>query len=77
MPCMGQHVLGRIHCVQSKARGPPKCVLCSQAQAQSQAQAAARERGDVTRSPQDAAETWRRHIYVEGLYAEPMGMAGI
>lgn len=54
-----------------------KCVLCSQAQAQSQAQAAARERGDVNRSPQDAAETWRRHIYVEGLYAEPMGMAGI
>ena len=60
------------------ANGPPsadKLALCSQAQAQSQAQAAARERRDVTRSPQDAAETWRRHIYIEGLYAQPMGMA--
>lgn len=44
-----------------------------QAQAQSQAQAAARERADVARSPQDAAEAWRRHVYVEGLYARPMG----
>ncbi|CAL5223157.1 g5626 [Coccomyxa viridis] len=43
-----------------------------QAQAQSQAQAAARDRADVARSPQDAAEAWRRHIYVEGLYAQPM-----
>ena len=45
-----------------------------QAQAQSQAQAASRDRGDVARSPQDAAEAWRRHIYVEGLYAQPMGV---
>ena len=45
-----------------------------QAQAQSQAQAAARDRADVARSPQDAAEAWRRHIYVEGLYAQPMGV---
>ena len=27
----------------------------------------------MARFPQDAAEAWRRHIYVEGLYAAPMG----
>ena len=53
-----------------------KVFSCVQAQAHSQAQAAARERADVARSPQDAAEAWRRHIYVEGLFAQPMGMSG-
>ena len=27
----------------------------------------------MTRSPQDAAEAGRRHVYIEGLYAKPMG----
>jgi len=49
-------------------------VINVQAQAQSQAQAAAKDKGDVIRSPQDAAEAWRRHVYVEGLYAQPMGL---
>ena len=49
-------------------------VTCVQAQAQSQAQAAAKDKGDVIRSPQDAAEAWRRHVYIEGLYAQPMGL---
>lgn len=49
-------------------------VTYGQAQAQSQAQAAAKDKGDVIRSPQDAAEAWRRHVYIEGLYAQPMGL---